>query len=74
MDPVTNQPRELYIFDDMKLDPYTPDEPSLNVLKLSRELPDPRGGLGGIGAEIDLVEAMRSVKLSKDRLADLEKQ
>lgn len=73
LDPITNQPRELYIFDDMKLDPYTPDEPKLNVLKLSRELPDPRGGLNGAGAEVELVDAMKSVKVSKHRVADWEK-
>ncbi len=41
----------------------------LNVLELSKSLPDIRGGLGLAGAEPAVMEATRSVKVSERRVA-----
>ncbi len=68
---MTGHEVEYYAFDDMRLQPYKADEAPLNVLALSRNLPDPRGGIGGAGAVPDIVAATASIALSERRHADL---
>ena len=68
---ITGHEVEYYTFDDMRRTAYTADEKPLNVLALSRNLPDPRGGVDGAGAVPEVVEATASIHLSKRRHADL---
>lgn len=72
-DAVTGHTREMFLFDDTHTKPYTKDESVLNVLALSRQLPDIRGGYNGLGAETEIVEATKSITLSSRRSADLSK-
>ena len=44
----------------------------LNVLSLSRELPDIRAGLNGSGSESEVVARTRAIKLSSKRVAEWE--
>lgn len=62
----------MYIFDHLNAAPYTEGEAEENLLAMSRELPDPRGGLKGVGAEPAVVAAMKTVKLSEKRLKTYE--
>lgn len=41
--------RDLYVYDGMPTAAYVPGEPETNMLALSRDLPDPRGGVKGAG-------------------------
>lgn len=49
-DPLADKDRELFVFDDMRTTVYAEGEAELNLLHLSRTLPDIRGGLRGAGA------------------------
>jgi len=73
IDAVTGHNREMFIFDDIVTKPYSKDEPILNVLALSRNFPDVRGGLNGNGANAEVVQATKSITLSSRRSADLSK-
>jgi Oxysterol-binding protein len=66
--PITGKEVELFVFDGFDEIVKNPSSCKLNVLDLSRTLPDPRGGLNGAGAQEDVVKAMRSVTLSKRRI------
>jgi hypothetical protein len=44
--------------------------PTANSLQVSRELPDPRGGLHGTGAVPAIAAATKSIKLSERRMED----
>ncbi len=72
VDPVTGASRELYVFDHVNTGPYKEGEEEHNLIAMSRELPDVRGGLHGAGAEADVVAAMKSIKLSEARLKTYE--
>lgn len=76
--PLTGEHKELYIFKDLAssssgsfLPKNKTEEP--NLLDLSRSLPDSRGGLKGIGAKKEFVDAMKSVNLSTKRPESWEK-
>lgn len=60
-DEATGAQRALYHFDGA--------QGELDVLRLSRDAPDERGGLGGAGAVPAVAAATRSVKLSAARQA-----
>ena len=62
--PITGADKELYVFT------KAAEGAALNVLELSRSLPDIRGGLGLAGAEPAVMEATRAVKISERRAAD----
>ena len=66
-DGVTGTVRELYAFTGAVSTPFSEGEPQLNVLALSRDLPDPRGGRLGAGVVEELALAMRGVKISVNR-------
>lgn len=66
-DPITGTTKEWFLFDDINASPYVPGEPEKNLLALSRNLADPRGGHEGAGADGDVVKATRSIKLSAAR-------
>jgi hypothetical protein len=68
---VTGEREETYVFDDIRTTPYAPGESALNLLALSRNLPDMRGGHGGAGAQEDVVQATKSIRMSSRRSADL---
>ena len=59
---MTGEPRKLFQYSG-------PTGDALNVLALSRDLPDPRGGRGGAGAVPHIVAATRAIKLSSQRVA-----
>ena len=61
--PITGAEKELYVFT------KAVEGARLNVLELSKSLPDIRGGLGLAGAEPAVMEATRSVKVSERRVA-----
>jgi hypothetical protein len=73
MDGVTGNTRELFVFDDVRKTAYTEGEKHLNVLALSRNLPDPRGGYKGAGGLPDVVAATKSITLSSRRQDELNK-
>ena len=66
-DAVTGAQKEYFFFDDIRTTPYAPGETELNLLALSRNLPDIRAGHDGAGADGDVVRATRSIKLSAAR-------
>ncbi len=68
MDPVSGKERQLHFFTGQPKE----EGAVLNVLALSRALPDPRGGLGEAGSEPSLVALTRSIKLSARRCAERE--
>ena len=65
-DETTGATRELFAFTGAP----AAGAPPLDVLALSRDLPDERGGRGGAGAVADVVAATRGVKLSAARAKD----
>jgi hypothetical protein len=64
MDPVTGKERNMHVFT---------GGDGVNILELSRSLPDVRGGLNGAGAVSEVVAATRSIKLSQKRVEAWEK-
>ena len=64
MDPVTGKERQFHIFTGAV------EGQALNVLSLSRSLPDPRGGLGEAGSDPALVALTHSIKLSARRCSE----
>jgi hypothetical protein len=71
-DHLTGKEREFYIFDDKVTTPYSPspEEDSRCFVKLSRDLPDQRGGIGNIGAVDTAVNLMKTITLSERRVHD----
>lgn len=55
--------KDLYQFDDI-------GKIGFDALRLSRSLPDPRGGIGGFGSVPEIVTLTRSVKVSAARCAE----
>ena len=64
MDPVTGKERQFHFFTGEV------EGQALNVLSLSRSLPDPRGGLGEAGSDPALVALTHSIKLSARRCSE----
>lgn len=69
-DPISGKEVQYFSFDDLSKAPAAAGAPERNLLELSRTLPDPRGGLHGVGAVPAVVAATRSIKLSVRRQAD----
>ena len=63
-DPLTGKERQFHFFSGAA------EGKPLNVLALSRSLPDPRGGLGDAGAVPELVAKTLSITLSARRCAE----
>jgi hypothetical protein len=72
VDLTTGKERDFYIFDDKITTPYipTPEEDARCFIKLSRDLPDQRGGIGNAGAVDTAVALMKTISLSERRIKD----
>jgi len=72
VDLTTGKERDFYIFDDKVTTPYisSPEEDARCFVKLSRDLPDQRGGIGNAGAVDTAVALMKTISLSERRIKD----
>jgi oxysterol-binding protein-related protein 8 len=72
VDLTTGKERDFYIFDDKITTPYipSPEEDARCFIKLSRDLPDQRGGIGNAGAVDTAVALMKTISLSERRVKD----
>jgi hypothetical protein len=66
-DPLDGGEKEFFIFDHFNASSPRAEDTEINLLALSRSLPDIRGGLHGAGAVAEHVTAMKTVKLSAGR-------
>jgi len=62
-DLVAGKDAELYIFDDLRTEPFKAGDLEQNMLHLSRALPDVRGGLRGAGESAARLASMRPVSI-----------
>lgn len=72
-DPLTGKTSDHYEWDGWAAS-KTAGPSTLNVLALSRSLPDSRGGWKGAGAVEAVEKATRSIKMSTKRQADFARQ
>ena len=62
---------ELFTYDHTNFEAHAKGEAEADLISLSRNLPDIRGGIAGTGADASVVALQRSITLSSKRVADL---